>query len=105
MYNFYRQGWVVGRLAKMAERVFGTRPLIFSLPYQEKISPRDSQGNHFTLLLVGDASSKSLKAIRATFQEKGLFWVNDKPRMNQSVNTYGPEPPKSSTRRPVTGTR
>ncbi|MGA8347549.1 MAG: hypothetical protein WB773_06970 [Isosphaeraceae bacterium] len=94
MYNFYRQGWVVGRLAKMAERVFGTRPLIFSLPYQEKISPRDSQGNHFTLLLVGDASSKSLKAIRATFQEKGLFWVNDKPRMNQSVNTYGPEPPK-----------
>ena len=34
MYNFYRQGWVVGRLAKMAEKVFGTKPLVISLPYQ-----------------------------------------------------------------------
>ena len=32
MYNYYRQGWVVGRLAKMAEEVFGEKPLVISLP-------------------------------------------------------------------------
>ena len=39
MYNFYRQGWVVGRLVKLAEKVFGTRPLVISLPYQDVIAP------------------------------------------------------------------
>src|SRR6185503_3093266 len=34
MYNFYRQGWVVGRLAKLAEEVFGVKPIVISLPYQ-----------------------------------------------------------------------
>src|SRR5262249_6340730 len=35
MYNSYRQGWVVGRLAKMAEDVFGARPVVISLPFEE----------------------------------------------------------------------
>ena len=34
MCNYYRQGFVVGRLVAMAERVFGTRPIVLSLPYQ-----------------------------------------------------------------------
>ena len=93
MYNLYRQGWVVGRLAKMVEKVFGTKPLVMSLPYQETISPRDNQGNHFTLLLVGDAGSTALDAIRARFAEERCFWVNDKPKYKQSVNAFGPEPP------------
>ena len=47
MYNYYRQGWVVARLAKMAEKVFGTAPLVISLPYQETISPGEP-ANHIT---------------------------------------------------------
>ena len=39
MYNFYRQGWVVGRLVKLVEKVFGSPPIVVSLPYQEIISP------------------------------------------------------------------
>ena len=38
MYNFYRQGWVVGRLVRLAERVFGSRPVVISMPYQDVIA-------------------------------------------------------------------
>jgi SAM-dependent methyltransferase len=94
MYNSYRRGWVVGRLAKMAERVFGTKPIVVSLPYQERISPQDNQGNHFTLILAGGPDCPSLHAIRSRFVEKQAFWINDKPRFNRSVNAFGNEPPE-----------
>ncbi len=96
MYNFYRQGWVVGRLARMAEKVFGTKPIVISLPYQERISPQDSQGNHFTLLMVANPGSAALDAIRAKFAEKTLFWVNARPQYNTTLNAYGPEPPPTA---------
>ena len=32
MCNYYRQGWVVGRLEEMARKVFGTEPVVISLP-------------------------------------------------------------------------
>ncbi len=32
MYNFYRQGWVVGRLVKLAETVFGSKPIVSRCP-------------------------------------------------------------------------
>ena len=54
MYNFYRQGWVVGRLVRMAEKVFGTKPLVISLPYQDVIGPANDQRDYITFLLVGN---------------------------------------------------
>src|SRR5262249_28278514 len=54
LYNFYRQGWVVGRLAKMAEKVFGTEPVVISLPYRERVAPSGNLLVQFNLLLVGD---------------------------------------------------
>jgi SAM-dependent methyltransferase len=93
MYNVYRQGWVVGRLAKMAEKVFGAKPLVICLPYLAEITPQGSHSNHFTLLLVGDKSSARAAAIRARFDSDGAFWLNEKPKYNQSINGYGAEPP------------
>ncbi len=93
MYNFYRQGWVVGRLAGLAEKVFGTKPLVVSLPYQQTIGTRDNQANHFTLLLVANAGSGRVEAIRSKLQEREFFWINEKPKYNNPVNAYGPEPP------------
>ena len=52
MYNFYRQGWVVGRLVKLGETVFGSRPLVVSLPYQDVISRDNNQRDYITFLLV-----------------------------------------------------
>ena len=53
LYNFYRRGWVVGRLVNLVEKVFGAEPLVISLPYQERITADEAQGMHITFLLAG----------------------------------------------------
>jgi SAM-dependent methyltransferase len=92
MYNYYRQGWVVARLAKMAEEVFGAKPLVISMPYRDRIEPGDSQSGYFTFLLVGTAS-KPLEAIRARFEKGESFWVHPEPRMNEAINAFGTAAP------------
>ena len=94
MYNIYRQGWVVARLAKLAEKVFGTKPLVLSLPYQSEIIPEGNQGNNLTLLLVGLSPSSRLDAIVAKFKGDGFFWVNEAPKWNEDVNAFGLGPPE-----------
>ena len=64
MYNYYRQGWIVARLAKMAAEVFGVQPVVISLPYQATIAPGDSQADHFTVILVSNGPSSTLENIR-----------------------------------------
>lgn len=66
MYNFYRQGWIVARLAKMAEEVFGEKPIVISLPYQAKIAPTDSEADHFTVIIAGNGATEKLAAMRAS---------------------------------------
>lgn len=88
MYNFYRQGWVVGRLTKMAEEVFGQKPLVISLPQRDAIQPGDTQFGHITFLLVG-SDPKRLEAIRAKFAQHQNFWIHPKPLMNEAVNAFG----------------
>src|SRR6185295_12794430 len=63
MYNYFRQGWVIGRLAKIAEETFGEKPLVISLPYQERIAALDHAPGRFTFLLASSNSSR-LRAIR-----------------------------------------
>jgi SAM-dependent methyltransferase len=92
MCNYYRQGWVVGRLAKMAEQVFGTKPLVISLPYQAEVEP-DKFYRGFTFLLVGNTQATAVEAIRAKLKQDGAFWVNTTPRRNESITAYGARPP------------
>ena len=80
MYNFFRQGWVVGRLVKMAEKVFGSRPIVFSLPYQETI-PERQQG--ITSRCWSGSRLERHGSIRAKFREQGLFWINPMPWINE----------------------
>jgi spermidine synthase len=87
MYNFYRQGWVVGRLAKMAEEVFGEKPLVISLPQRDQIQPGDQQFGHITFLLVS-SDSKRLAAIRAKFAQSENFWIHSEPAVNESLNAF-----------------
>ncbi len=82
MYNFYRQGWVVGRLVKLAETVFGSRPLVVSLPYQDVISPDNNQRDYITFLLFGEGTSPVVEAIRSKFASERFFWLNPEPRFN-----------------------
>ena len=78
MYNFYRQGWVIGRLKQMAERAFGTDPLVISLPYQERIAPTDQQGMHITFLMVGNPQATVLDAIRREYSANRFFWGHER---------------------------
>jgi SAM-dependent methyltransferase len=93
LYNFYRQGWVVGRLEKLVETVFGSRPIVVSLPYQETISPSNNQRGFITFLLVGNAGSPVIANIRSKLEAQSFFWLNPEPRFNESINGYGPDPP------------
>jgi SAM-dependent methyltransferase len=93
MYNFYRQGWVVGRLVKMAERVFGSRPIVVSMPYQEVISPSNSQRDYITFLLVGNDESSIVESIRERFAESRFLWLNAHARFQAATSTFGPTRP------------
>lgn len=79
MYNYYRQGWIVARLAKMAEEVFGEKPIVISLPYQTKIAPADSEADHFTVIMVGNGAAEKLTAMR-----KAMAADESKPKTDKS---------------------
>jgi SAM-dependent methyltransferase len=100
MYNFYRQGWVVGRLVKTAEKVWGAKPMVISLPYQDTIRPSDNQRGHFTLLLVGDTGATVIEAIRKRLMDEQFFWVHRKPKHNEAINAFGPTPPSDTDTQP-----
>jgi hypothetical protein len=94
MYNFYRQGWVVGRLEKMVEEVFGTKPVVIPLPHIDEIAPGKAMRGGYTFLIAGKPGCKTLEAIRAKFQQESSFWLSARPLDNEKVNAFGPEPPK-----------
>ena len=70
LYNFYRQGWVVGRLVTLAEKVFGAMPIVISMPFQESITADDSQQGHITFLLAGAPGTQVVDTIRSRFRTR-----------------------------------
>jgi hypothetical protein len=86
-YNYFRQGWIVHRIAAMAEKVFGEKPIVLSLPSRETLGPHDSPG--FTVLMAGDTERIS----EAFARHKG-FWLNRVPPKNLGVDGYALPPPK-----------
>ena len=88
MYNYYRQGWVVGRLAKLAEKVFGAEPLVISLPYQAKIKPGDNQVGFITFLLAGERGQPDPRPRSASgWPRSEFFWANTGPRQQRPRST------------------
>jgi len=92
MYNGYRQGWVIGRLAKMAKEVFESKPIVISIPYRDKID-LFSRSDDFVMILVGDSKNNvTIQEIRKEFQSNKSFWVNRTPKLNYSLNAFGTKP-------------
>jgi SAM-dependent methyltransferase len=96
MYNFYRQGWVVGRLALLAERVFHSKPLVISMPYQDVIGPTNDQRDHITFLIVGNDGSSVVEVIRSQFDRHESFWIADQPVVNERMNGFGATRPAAT---------
>ena len=97
MYNYYRRGWIVGRLVRLAREVFGTEPIVLDLGLNvdgeaagpSRIDSSTDQSGHFTLVLAGSDSAR-LQAIAARFREQGPFWL---PRTPGAAATFAAERP------------
>ena len=84
-YNFFRQGWVVERVAAMAEKVFGCKPLVISLPYRETLPSSSPTG--FTMIIAG-----CNERIADAFAAHKTFWLNTRPPLNQGVDGFSIRP-------------
>jgi hypothetical protein len=92
MYNWYRQGWVVERLEKMAHEVFGTKPIVFSRPYSSHVSSRVNLDS-FSFIVVGNADSTVVDRIRKKLGDRGFFWLRQGASPQETVLTdYGETP-------------
>ncbi len=84
-YNYFRQGWIVERVAAMAEEVFGCQALIVSLPFRGILKPSLPAG--FTAIVVEcDAQ------IREAFRRRGAFWLNVMPARNLTIDGFAVRP-------------
>jgi spermidine synthase len=98
VYNEFRQGWIVARIAQMAERAFGVTPLVMTLPHVALIRPQEAQPNMITFVLAGhdrpeQPGGSPIAAIRQRFESSGSFWANNTTRINHTINSFGLAPP------------
>ena len=81
MYNYYRQGWIVQRVAAMAKQVFGCDPIVLPLPYAETLKSSDPAG--FTTIIAG-----CNPGISEAFRQHGVFWLNVSPPENLAADGF-----------------
>lgn len=81
MYNYFRQGWVVQRVAAMAAQAFGCPPTVLSLPYVASLKASDPAG--FTAIVAGCDNK-----IAPTLAARGVFWLNGLPPANVSADGF-----------------
>jgi spermidine synthase len=85
MYNYFRAGWIVERVAAMAKQVFGCDPMVISLPFRETL--RSSESSGFTVIVAG-----CNRRLEEAFEEHGSFWLNILPPLNLAVDGFSLRP-------------
>jgi SAM-dependent methyltransferase len=83
MYNYFRQGWIVERIAAMAQKAFGCPPLVISLPYKQTLSASSPAG--FTVIIAG-----CNPRIKDAFAAHNDFWLNTSPPLNLGADGFDP---------------
>jgi len=94
-YNQYRQGWIAGRIARMAQQAFSGPPLVISLPYVDRIQLSDPQADRITFILAGAGSR--LDPIRRHFDAAESFWINATLPHTSPVNGFSLRPPAGAS--------
>ncbi len=84
-YNYFRQGWIVGRVAAMAEDAFGCKPTVLSLPYRETLRSSDQAG--FTMIIA-----TCNQRIADAFAAHPQFWLNDVTPKNLDIDGFALQP-------------
>jgi SAM-dependent methyltransferase len=96
-YNFFRQGWIVQRLARLLSKVFGQEPLIISLPYTGEIRADNTAPlSALTMVIAGHTSP-----LVAAFAQHQTFWLNRQVSLHSAVNAFGAHPPAVSDQPPA----
>jgi SAM-dependent methyltransferase len=80
-YNFFRQGWIVDRVAAMSEAAFGCKPIVLALPFQETLRSSDPAG---FAMVIGGCNER----IAAAFAAHPRFELNDIPSKNLEVDGF-----------------
>jgi hypothetical protein len=88
MYNYLRQGWIVERIAAMAEMTFGCAPIVISLPFAEAL-PASSPADSFTIVIAG-----CNKQIANAFRQHNNFWLDVVPPRNLDIDGFAVNPEK-----------
>ena len=70
MYNYFRQGWIVSRLAKTVETVFGQKPVVLMMPDRDKVAA-DEKVEGFTIFFEGPRAA----AFKEAFHRRGPYFV------------------------------
>lgn len=70
VYNYFRQGWIVGRIFASLDQAFESQPLVITLPARPQIEPESSGG--FTVFIAGDN-----ERLRRSFHDKAEYWLYD----------------------------
>ena len=87
MYNYFRQGWIVERIAAMAQRTFGCAPMVISLPYRATLATDETSG--YSVIIAG-----CNPAISAAFAQHKTFWLNAHPPTNLGIDGFSIDPAK-----------
>jgi SAM-dependent methyltransferase len=70
MYNYFRQGWIVSRLAKTLDNVFGAMPLVITMPQRDEIQP-DQKADGFTAFFAGGRTD----TLKRAFADRGAYKI------------------------------
>ena len=85
MYNFFRQPWIVERIAAMVETTFGCKPTVINLPHRDTLG--DGALNGFTMIIGGCD-----KHIADAFAAHPNFWLNSTPAKNLAIDGFAIDP-------------
>jgi hypothetical protein len=69
----------------MAEKVWGCKPIILSLPYLSSLASSDRAG--FTVIIA-----TCNPAMANAFSNRGTFWLNQVPPRNANVDGFAIKP-------------
>jgi spermidine synthase len=71
MYNYFRQGWIVSRLAKTVQDVFARPAVVFSLPSRDRIAA-EQKAEGFTVVIGGARA----EPIDRAFRRRGAYRID-----------------------------
>src|SRR5437660_2858984 len=73
VYNYFREGWLISRLQKSLDEVFGAgNPLVLTLPYQKVMEPDADTADKFTVFFAGNTA-----ALRNAFTQQPEYLLPD----------------------------